>query len=115
LLDNLRGAKLSAIHLLFPDPWPKNKHNRRRFFTTENIDKMCYALKKGGSIFVATDIEEYAGQISSSMGTRTDFRVENYLIKEFKFPLGSKFQTKFESKAYAFNRVPRYMVFKRVA
>ena len=115
LLDNLRGANLSAIHLLFPDPWPKNKHHKRRFFTTENIDKMGHALKKGGSIFVATDILEYAVQIISSMEKRTDFKVENYLIKEFKSPLGTKFQTKFERKAYASNRVPRYMVFKRVA
>ena len=115
LLDNLKGAKLSAIHILFPDPWPKNKHHKRRFFTSENVEKMRHALKKGGSIFVATDIEKYASQISLSMEKRTDFEAGNYLIKEFKFPLESKFQTKFERKAHALNRVPRYMVFKRVA
>ncbi len=115
LLDNLGNAKLNAIHILFPDPWPKNKHHKRRFFTPENIDKMCFALKMGGSIFVATDIEEYASQMIRNMKYRRDFEEKKMLVREFKFPLGNQFQTKFERKAYALDRIPKYMVFRRVA
>ena len=114
LLDNLRGANLNTIHLLFPDPWPKNRHHKRRFLTTENIDKICLALKKGGSIFIATDIEEYANQISLIMDKRSDFEAEEFSIKEFKAPLGAEFQTKFERKAFASDRLPKYMIFKRI-
>ena len=114
LLDNLSGAELNAVHLLFPDPWPKSKHHKRRFFTKENIDKMYCALRRGGCIFIATDIEEYAIQINLCMGERSDFEIKNFVIKDFKFPLGKNFQTKFERKAYAFNRTPRYMIFKKV-
>ena len=114
LLDNLGGASLNAIHILFPDPWPKTRHHKRRFFTPENIEKMCFTLKKGGRIFVATDVEEYASQITESMAERSDFEAERFLIREFKSPLGDKFQTKFERKAYTSDRVPEYMIFKRI-
>ncbi len=114
LLDNLKGAQLKAIYILFPDPWPKNKHHKRRFITEENIDKMFFALKKGGCIYVATDIEEYAKEINSSMKKRSDFKALDLRVKEFKFPLGDDFETKFERKAFAQDRIPKYMVFKRI-
>jgi len=115
LLDNLQGVQLNAIHILFPDPWPKKKHRKRRFLTSENIDKMLLALKIGGCIYIATDIVEYAKEISLNMNKRTDVEALSVLIDDFKAPLGNQFQTKFERKAYAQNRVPKYMVFKRIA
>ena len=105
---------MNAIHILFPDPWPKKKHRKRRFLTSENIDKMLLALKIGGCIYIATDIVEYAKEISSNMNKRTDVEALSVLIDDFKAPLGNQFQTKFERKAYAQNRVPKYMVFKRI-
>ena len=114
LLDNLKGAQLKAIYILFPDPWPKKKHRKRRFLTTENIDKMLLTLKIGGCIYVATDIVEYAREISSNMNKRADVKALRVLIEDFKAPLGNQFQTKFERKAYAQDRIPKYMVFERI-
>ena len=114
LLDNLKGAQLKAIYILFPDPWPKKKHQKRRFLTTENIDKMLLTLKIGGCIYVATDIGEYAREISTNMNKRADVKALSVLIEDFKAPLGNQFQTKFERKAYAHDRVPKYIVFERI-
>tara|TARA_A100001011_G_scaffold369803_1_gene425487 strand:- start:636 stop:1364 length:729 start_codon:yes stop_codon:yes gene_type:complete len=114
LLDNLKGLQLKSIYILFPDPWPKQKHRKRRFLTAENIDRMILALKIGGCIYVATDIGEYAREISSNMNKRVDVKALSVLVEDFKAPLGNQFQTKFERKAYAQDRVPQYMVFKRI-
>lgn len=114
LLDNLKGLQLKAIYILFPDPWPKQKHRKRRFLTSENIDRMIHALKIGGCIYIATDIGEYAREISTNMNKRADVKALSVLIEDFKAPLGNQFQTKFERKAYAHDRVPKYMVFERI-
>ena len=114
LLDNLQGAQLKTIYILFPDPWPKQKHRKRRFLTTENIDKMLLTLKIGGCIYVATDIGEYAEEISLSMNKRSDVKALSALVEDFKAPLGNQFKTKFERKADAQDRVPKYMVFERI-
>ena len=114
LLDNLKGAQLKAIYIFFPDPWPKKKHQKRRFLSTENIDKMLFTLKIGGCIYIATDIVEYAREISSNMNKRADVKALRVLIEDFKAPLGNQFQTKFERKAYAQDRIPKYMVFERI-
>ena len=114
LLDNLQGAQLKTIYILFPDPWPKHKHRKRRFLTTENIDKMLLTLKIGGCIYVATDIGEYAEEISLNMNKRSDVKALSALVEDFKAPLGNQFKTKFERKADAQDRVPKYMIFERI-
>ena len=63
---------------------------------------------------MATDIGEYAREISSNMNKRVDVKALSVLVEDFKAPLGNQFQTKFERKAYAQDRVPQYMVFKRI-
>ena len=114
LLDNLQGAQLKTIYILFPDPWPKQKHRKRRFLTTENIDKMLLTLKIGGCIYVVTDIGEYSEEISLSMNKRSDVKARSVLVEDFKAPLGNQFKTKFERKADAQDRVPKYMIFERI-
>ncbi len=48
LLDALPDASMSGIYLLFPDPWPKRRHEKRRFLQTEMLDVFARVLKSGG-------------------------------------------------------------------
>ncbi len=50
LLDWLPAASLSGIDLLYPDPWPKKKHWKRRFVGASNLDRFARVLKPGGKI-----------------------------------------------------------------
>lgn len=54
---------LNAIHIFFPDPWPKAKHHKRRLIQPALVARLCMHLKSEGYIHVATDWEDYAIQI----------------------------------------------------
>jgi tRNA (guanine-N7-)-methyltransferase len=53
------------FHIYFPDPWPKRRHQKRRFFNTANTEQLIRCLKSGGQIRVATDFREYFEQIKT--------------------------------------------------
>jgi len=54
---------LDGIHIFFPDPWPKAKHQKRRLIQATLVNRLCSHLKLGGYIHAATDWEDYAVQI----------------------------------------------------
>ena len=60
LLDKLPDAALSRIFILFADPWPKARHNKRRFIQPETIAAFARTLKPDGSVRFATDWADYA-------------------------------------------------------
>ncbi|MGL1894666.1 MAG: tRNA (guanosine(46)-N7)-methyltransferase TrmB [Spirochaetaceae bacterium] len=54
---------ISGVHIFFPDPWHKKKHNKRRLIQTDFIQQVLKIVKVGGYIYVATDWEDYAEHI----------------------------------------------------
>jgi tRNA (guanine-N7-)-methyltransferase len=60
LLQALPAASLDEAYLLYPDPWPKFKHRKRRFVSPTTLKALARLIKPGGLLHVATDIEEYA-------------------------------------------------------
>ncbi|MDP1558227.1 MAG: tRNA (guanosine(46)-N7)-methyltransferase TrmB [Nitrosomonas sp.] len=54
---------LDGIHIFFPDPWPKAKHNKRRLIQPTLVSRSCQHLKPGGYIHTATDWQDYAEQM----------------------------------------------------
>ncbi|MGV1007443.1 MAG: tRNA (guanine(46)-N(7))-methyltransferase TrmB [Dermatophilaceae bacterium] len=54
---------LAAVHLFFPDPWPKTRHRRRRFVTGARLDLLASRLAPGGHVLLATDHDEYAAYV----------------------------------------------------
>ena len=63
LRDMLAPATLSGVHIFFPDPWQKKKHNKRRLIQAGLIAKLAARLKVGGYLHCATDWQPYAEQI----------------------------------------------------
>ncbi len=55
----VRDGAIEVLHIYFPDPWPKNKHHKRRFFQRENILQVHRILAPGGELRVATDHRDY--------------------------------------------------------
>ena len=53
-------ASVETIYVLFPDPWPKKRHHKRRFFKPENVAAMARALTIGGRLLVKSDHGDYA-------------------------------------------------------
>ena len=64
---------LDAIHLYFPDPWPKKKHNKRRIVNEGFLALIHPKLKKGGYIHIATDWVPYAISIQEVFTASTLF------------------------------------------
>jgi tRNA (guanine-N7-)-methyltransferase len=67
IIDRVPTASVSAIHAYFPDPWPKERHHKRRLFMDEFCRNAARVLIAGGKILVATDHEEYFGQIRKTL------------------------------------------------
>lgn len=55
--------QLEAVHLFFPDPWPKAKHAKRRFVQQDTLDLLLDRLRPGGHVLIATDHEVYAQHV----------------------------------------------------
>jgi tRNA (guanine-N7-)-methyltransferase len=64
LVNLMIGSEsVSAYHIYFPDPWPKERHHKRRLFTPYLVANLERTLAPGGALYVATDVGEYAGEI----------------------------------------------------
>lgn len=63
LHDHIPEGTVACFHIYFPDPWPKKRHNKRRFFNTANLELLLRLLKPQGMVRVATDHEDYFQQI----------------------------------------------------
>ena len=71
----LPAAFASAVHVYFPDPWPKARHQRRRLFDPESVDLVLGLLRPGGRLFFATDFLEYGEIVRSLLESHPAARV----------------------------------------
>ena len=113
VLDRLPDASLSRVYLFYPDPWPKRRHRKRRFVSTENIDRLARVLKPGAELRFATDIDDYAGWTLARLRARPDFVWRASVAQDWLSPWDGWTQTKYEAKAIAAGRRPAYLTFIR--
>ena len=64
LRDRIPGTSVRAVHVYFPDPWWKKRHQKRRLFTADFAASVARILQPGGRLHVVTDVEEYFGMVS---------------------------------------------------
>ena len=69
----LPTESVERFYLLFPDPWPKRRHHRRRIVTPDFLSSIHAALQKDGSIYVATDDVDYFGEIKEVAESNSGF------------------------------------------
>jgi len=63
LRDMIADGAFDGVHIFFPDPWHKARHNKRRLIQSPFVAKLVQKLKPGGYIHVATDWQDYAEQV----------------------------------------------------
>ena len=91
----LPEGMLDGVHIFFPDPWHKKKHNKRRLIQSPLVAKLASRLKSGGYIHCATDWEPYAEQMLEVLSAEALLAntAEGYAPKPDYRPL-----TKFENR-----------------
>ncbi|WP_457255651.1 tRNA (guanine(46)-N(7))-methyltransferase TrmB [Pedococcus sp. P5_B7] len=75
LADRVLPGSLAAVHVFFPDPWPKAKHAKRRFVSRETLDLVADRLEPGGHLLLATDHDGYAAHVRSELASHGGFDV----------------------------------------
>jgi len=64
LTNRLPGDSLAGVMLMFPDPWPKKRHHKRRLVQPDFVELLARRLAAGGELHIATDWADYAAQIA---------------------------------------------------
>ncbi len=112
LLDVLPGGSIARAFLLYPDPWPKARHHRRRFVTPEHLEPLAHALRPGATFRVATDIPSYVRQALVEVPKAGfDWLAES--PQDWRRPWPDWLPTRYERKALREGRTPCYLTFRR--
>ncbi|MDO4997695.1 MAG: tRNA (guanosine(46)-N7)-methyltransferase TrmB [Neisseria sp.] len=91
----LADGSLGGIHIFFPDPWHKKRHNKRRLIQTPFVAKLLPKLKTGGYIHLATDWEEYAVQMLEVL---SGFEALQNIAADYAPTPAYRPETKFEAR-----------------
>jgi len=113
LFDVLPAASVAKAFLLYPDPWPKKKHHRRRFVTPEHLQPLARVMRPGAELRVATDIPDYVRQTLEEV-PRHGFGWLAEGPRDWREPWSDWIPTRYEQKALREGRVPHYLTFRRL-
>ncbi|PLX29533.1 MAG: tRNA (guanosine(46)-N7)-methyltransferase TrmB [Alphaproteobacteria bacterium] len=111
LLERFDAASLDKIYILFPDPWPKKKHNKRRLIQEPSLELFHRLLKKSGMLLIATDHVDYAAWIEKRIHNTPFFTWENQSNPQKTFPNWT--QTRYQMKAAQQNRGAVFFALKK--
>ena len=107
LFNYLDGLFFEKIYILFPDPWPKKKHKKRRLINEKFVYLINKISKKNTKIIISTDNKDYLNQILYSFYKIKEFRLcyeyfNEFLIRQFEIPATTYFKKaeKFRNKSY---------------
>ncbi len=112
LFDVLPEASVERAFLLYPDPWPKKKHHRRRFVTPEHLEPLARVMAPGAELRVATDIPDYVRQTLEQV-PRHGLRWTTEGPADWRKPWNDWLSTRYEQKALREGRTPHYLTFVR--
>jgi tRNA (guanine-N7-)-methyltransferase len=99
LLGKLPAASLSGAYLLYPDPWPKVRHHKRRFVSPTTLGELARVLRPGALFRFATDIEDYANWTLAHILRSPDFVFTPATPGDWHEPYPGWQPTRYEEKA----------------
>ncbi len=107
------GVNFKKIFILFPDPWPKKKHKKRRLINEEFVKNLNKITLKHSEILIATDDEDYSNQILKSFSKLNLFKLllktsDNQIFEDYKI-----YPTKYFRKAKKENRRINLFIYKK--
>jgi tRNA (guanine-N7-)-methyltransferase len=100
----LPESSVETFYLLFPDPWPKRRHQFRRIFTRDFLDAIAVALERHGVLRVMTDQPDYFHQIERLSRAHVQFQTVPQSPEDFVFPV-TKFERKFRDRGVPIYRL----------
>ena len=112
LFDVLPSNSIDRVFLLYPDPWPKKRHNRRRFVNPEYLIPLCRVMKIAAQFRIATDVKEYCSHAFQEV-LKLDFILKEQNKNDFSFPWEGWSPTRYEKKAQKDNKTSYYMTFQK--
>jgi tRNA (guanine-N7-)-methyltransferase len=113
LIAGLAPGVLSRIFILYPDPWPKRRQNKRRLISAAMIDELARVARPGAEVRFATDIDDYAGWTLRRFLDSPDFSWAARAADDWRRPWPDWPGTRYEAKAAREGRRPVYLTFVR--
>jgi len=113
LFAALPDQSLDRIYLLYPDPWPKTRHHRRRLVNQENLRHFHRLLQPGGLFLFASDINHYVQWTLFETRKAGGFTWLAEEAADWRTPFPEWIETRYEAKARRDGRVPSYLTFRR--
>jgi len=98
LLPRFAEASLDRIFLLFPDPWHKKRHAKRRFVQKTTRDEFARLLKPGGRLRIATDVKSYADHCMIELTGDDRFEWQAAKADDWRAPPADHIRTRYEEK-----------------
>jgi tRNA (guanine-N7-)-methyltransferase len=114
LLESLPDTSLDHVDVLYPDPWPKTRHHKRRLINQETLAELHRLLKPDSGLTVATDIPDYAAWTLLQVRVHGRFEWLAQRVSDWRTPPAEWVPTRYESKAIEAGRVPIYLQFRRI-
>ncbi len=113
VMDALPDASLERLYILFPDPWPKTRHNKRRIINRAFLDDVHRLLKPGGRLFFASDIIDYVDWSLTRLRRHGGFDFCLLTPGSWRQPPVDWPGTRYEQKAHKAGRPCHYFEFIR--
>jgi len=114
ILEALRPGSIACVIALFPDPWPKARHHKRRLIQAASLELIASALADGGELRLATDDPELADWMREEVDAHGGFAgpaggANGYAARPPGWPA-----TRYEAKALESGAKPAYLSYRRV-
>jgi tRNA (guanine-N7-)-methyltransferase len=113
ILRALPQGALDRAFILFPDPWPKRKHRKRRLVNSSLLELLARALKPGAELRIATDIGDYARTMLEAFRSEPRFAWQAESLADWRTQPADWVETKYEAKAIEAGRRRYYFRFLR--
>jgi len=113
VLDWLPQASIDQIDLLYPDPWPKKRHRKRRFVSQVNLTRLHRALKPGALFCFASDIDTYVNWVLQHVDRHGGLEWTARNASDWLTPFADWPSTRYEAKARREGRSSAYLTFRK--
>jgi tRNA (guanine-N7-)-methyltransferase len=113
LLDRLTPQSIGRAFILFPDPWPKQRHHKRRLVAPATLDRLAAVLQPGAELRLATDDPDYLAAMLAHLTAHPDFRWLACRPADWQERPPDWPATRYEEKARAAGRAPGFLRFVR--
>ncbi len=115
LMDSLSAASIGRMFLLFPDPWPKSRHHKRRFINAPTLDACARILADGAELRLATDDMSYCRWILEHLQRHDAFTWTAQGPGDWRERPDDWPETRYEAKARGQGRPPAFLRYRRIA